>query len=164
MELSSMVAQLKEEEFSIAKTLKERNEEANAVRFRLGVLEAEINKLNDKHAAIKMAVESLELVKDDSNPVITEEPAERPVPEFIRLKQEAEKAKDTVPAEKSHSRKPRKIGKYDPNGKKIGEYPSITQAAKAFGWGNVPMAKYVENESKEKQIKLRGFYLKFIAA
>ena len=164
MELSLMVAQLKAEESSIAKTLKERNEEANAVRFRLGVLEAEINKLNDKHAAIKMAVESLELVKDDSNPVITEEPAERPVPEFIRLKQEAEKAKDTVPAEKSHSRKPRKIGKYDPNGKKIGEYPSITQAAKAFGWGNVPMAKYVENESKEKQIKLRGFYLKFIAA
>lgn len=164
MELSLMVAQLKEEEASIAKTLKERNEEVNAVRFRLGVLEAEINKLNDKHAAIKMAVESLELVKDDSNPVITEEPAERPVPDFIRLKQEAEKAKDTVPAEKSHSRKPRKIGKYAPNGKKIGEYPSITQAAKAFGWGNVPMAKYVENESKEKQIKLRGFYLKFIAA
>ena len=164
MEISLMVSQLKAEENSVAKILKEKNEEANAIRFRLGVLDAEIRKLNDKHDAIKMAIESLELVKDDSNPVITEKPENRPVPEFIRLKQEAEKAKTEVKTGKSHNRRPKRVGKYDPNGKKIGEWSSINMAAKDFGWCNGSMKKYIENTGKDKQIRLRGYYLEYIAA
>lgn len=160
MEISVMVEQLKSEKTSLGQTLSERNTEMNQLRFRIGVLEKEIQALKDKHDAISMAIESLELVNDSKNPV---EISERPVPEFIRLKN----SKDTPVAEKKpkqHSRKARRIGKFDAKGVKIGEYSSITKAAKDFGWNNVSITKYIENNSKEKQIRLRGYYLEFLVA
>ena len=65
---------------------------------------------------------------------------------------------------KQNSRKPRKIGKFDPNGKKIGEWASINKASKDFGWSNAAMTKYIASTSKEKQIQLRGYYLGYLAA
>lgn len=160
MEISTMVSQLKTEEESISRTLETKNAEANALRFQLGILEAEIRKLKDRYDAMKNASEYLELVKDDGDPVVVDE---RPIPEFIKRRQMEDKPAVNVVA-KTHSRKAKRIGKFDPNGKKIAEYSSINKAAKEFGWNNVAMSEYIKNTAKEKQIRLRGYYLEFLAA
>jgi uroporphyrinogen decarboxylase len=61
-------------------------------------------------------------------------------------------------------RKAKKVGKFDPMGVKIGEYSSVNQCAKDFGWNNGSMKKYIETNSKDKQIRLRGYYLEYLVA
>ena len=154
MEISFMVAQLKSDAKSlsdtIAKELEAKKIEANTLRLQLGVVEEEIRKLSDYHEAIHMTSDSLALVGEDT---VRNLPA-KDVPV----------ARNDDPHNIHHSRKPKKIGKFDANGVKIGEYPSINQAAKALGWGHVSMAKYLNTVDKDKQIRLRGYYLEFIAA
>lgn len=155
MEISLMVAQLKSDAKSlsdtIAKELEEKKVEANTLRLQLGVVEEEIRKLSDYHEAVRMTSDSLALVGDDA---VQKLPEKKDVPV----------ARADDPHNIHHSRKPKKIGKFDPKGVKIGEYPSINQAAKDLGWGHVSMAKYLATVDREKQIRLRGFYLEYIAA
>lgn len=146
MDISLMVAQMRTEAESMKKELEEKTNKEKSLQFQLCAIGTEIKALTEKYNAICAALGNLCKVCKEETPVGGVHAIK--VPE----------------KHKSHSTKRRKIGKFDANGVKIGEYPSITQAAKAFGWGNVPMTKYVENESKEKQIRLRGFYLQFIAA
>lgn len=151
MEISVMVSTLKTEINSIEKELPEKKTEANALRLKLGAVESEIQKLTDKHEALRMALDALELVRDV--------PAQVPSPAPTQVAVKKVEVKNI-----HHSRKARKIGKFDPHGKKIGEFTSITKAAKEFGWNNTSMTKYIENTGKDKQIRLRGYYLQFIAA
>lgn len=152
MELSLMVTELKNQMISIASDLKFKEEAAEKHRKLLVQLESEIAPLRDKYDALKMAVDALGLVPDTERPAVVEPCPVVPDP-----------ATKTI-SNLHHSRKPKRIGKFDPKGKKIGEYASITQAAKELGWNNTSMAKYVEGVSKDKQIRLRGYYLEFLAA
>ena len=147
MEISLMVSQLKAESDSILSVLNEKKERADTFRAQLEVLDLEIRGLQDRYDAVHMAYEALETVTDvpaeKSAPVAEPEPVPEPV---------------------KYSRRPKKIGQFDAKGKKIAEFVSINQAAKAFGWNNTSMSKYIQNVGKDKQIRLRGFYLEFIAA
>jgi len=146
MGISMMMAQMKTEAEAMKKELDEKAAREKSLQLQLGAISAEIKTLTEKYNAVRDAIARLGKVCEDEIPVGGAH--------AIKVENKA----------KGHSTKPRRIGKFDPNGVKIGEYPSITQAAKAFGWSNLPMTKYIENESKEKQIRLRGFYLEFIAA
>lgn len=146
MEISMMMAQLKSDAKSLSdeinKELETKQLEVNSLRLQLGALEQEIKQLTDYREALHMTADSLGLVSNEQPA-----PEQKPEPKNIH-----------------HSRKPKKIGKYDPNGKKICEYHSINDAAKSLGWGYAPLVKYIKKVSKDSQIKLRGFYLEYIAA
>ncbi len=146
MEISMMVAQLKTEAKTIEDKLDSKRKEETALRLSLAGVEQEIKDLNTKRDAVNAAINNLRSVCPKT--------------------QEIGGAYAIRPAakHKSHSTKPRMIGKFDADGNKIGEFRSISEAAKTFGWGNTPMRKYIESENREKQIRLRGFYLAFIAA
>lgn len=146
MEISLMIANMKTEAESMKKELEEKERAEKSLQLQLGVLSTEIKDLTEKYEAVSKALKSLAVVYKESAPV-----------GGIHAIKPAQKRK-------GHSTSPRRIGKFDPNGVKIGEYPSITQAAKAFGWNNIPMTKYISDTPKDKQIRLRGFYLEFIAA
>lgn len=151
MEISAMIAQLKDEAVSIGQTLRVKETEANTLRDRIHQLDAEIQSMTDRYDALRMAIDSLELVTPQTGETHVAIPA------------------PSAPTEKkavarTHSRLPKKIGKFNPKGQKIGEFASINKAAKEFGWTNASMAKYIEKTGKEKQIRLRGYYLEFIAA
>lgn len=161
MEISAMVTELKNKAVNLANILQTKETEANSLRDRLHAIEEEIKPLADEFDAVKMAIDALSLVPSASVPVFVAEKqmleAKIDVP-FEECKNE------NVAARKNWSRQCKKIGKYNPKGKKIGEFPSINNAAKMFGWSNIAMKKYVEGTTHEKQIKLRGYYLDYISA
>lgn len=144
MELAIMVSQLKNEAEVVMNEIKEKKAKQKSLQLQIAALDQEIQKISGKYDAINNAIDQLGGVCSECAPV-----------GGIHAIRKPEKPK-------GHSRKPRRIGKFDANGVKIGEYPSICQAAKVFGWGTVPLTRYIEGESREKQIKLRGFYLEFI--
>lgn len=146
MEISMMMAQMKTEAEAMKKELDEKTARERSLQLQLGAISAEIKTLTEKYDAVRDALARLGKVCEDEIPVGGAH--------AIKVEKKV----------KGHSTKPRRVGKFDPQGNKIGEFRSVLQAAKEFGWGNVPMTKYIENESREKQIKLRGFYLEFIAA
>lgn len=146
MEISLMVAQLKTEAESIGSDLDAKKAREKALQLELGALDGEIKSLTEKYNAVLGAINQLK-------PVCPEE-----------ISVGGAHAIKVPEKRRGHSTTPRKIGKFDANGNKIGEYPSVCQAAKAFGWGNAPMKKYILTESRERQIRIRGFYLEFIAA
>ena len=146
MEISMMMAQMKTEAEAMKKELDEKTMRERSLRLQLGVISTEIKALTEKYNAVRDALARLGKVCEDETPVGGAH--------AIKVEKKV----------KGHSTKPRRVGKFDPQGNKIGEFRSVLQVAKEFGWGNVPMTKYIENESREKQIKLRGFYLEFIAA
>lgn len=146
MEISMMVAQMKTEAEAMKKELDEKTMRERSLQLQLGAISTEIRVLTEKYNAVRDALDRLGKVCVDDVPVGGVH--------AIKIEKKV----------KGHSTKPRRVGKFDPQGNKIGEFRSVCQAAKEFGWGNMPMTKYIENESKEKQIRLRGFYLEFIAA
>ena len=146
MEISMMVAQLKSKAETVEAELNEKKKREKSLRLELGALEQEIKSMSDEHSALIGAIDKLKPVCKEVSPVGG----------IHAIK---------VPAkEKYHNTRPMPIGKFDVNGNKIGEYRSVSQAAKEFGWANTPMKKYILSESKEKQIRIRGFYLEFLAA
>ena len=151
MEISAMVTDLKNKGIAISRDLRVKEDEANKLRDRLKILDAEIQELADSFDAMKMAIDALELMRPSSPPAFM---AENPDPE---------PPKKEI-ANIHHSRKPRKIGKYDPKGKKIGEFASINKAARTFGWSTSSMTNYIENTPRDNQVKIRGYYLDFIVA
>lgn len=151
MEITAMVSDLKNEMITVARELKSKEESADKYRRILKQLESEISPLRDRYDAIKMAVDALELVPTADRPAFTEEPGDGI-------------SKTKKIANLHHSRTPKRIGKFDPNGKKLCEFSSINKAAESFGWCNTSLKKYIENTSREKQIRLRGYYLDFIVS
>lgn len=154
MEISLMVADLKTQIIAAARELKEKESLANSYREKIKKLEAEIDPLKDRFDAMKMAVESLELISPKAT---VQETIASPEPQYV-----VQLTADH-PIVKSNNRKPMRIEKFDPKGKKISEYRSINELAKDMGWSNTSLKKYIESTSKEKQIRLRGYYLAFAA-
>lgn len=151
MEISSMVEEIKKELLTASRMLEHKKDDQAQIHKRLASLEKEILWLTDRVEGLKMAADALELVETSKE---GDKQPEKPVAEAAR----------PVVHNIHHSRLPKRIGKFDPKGKKIAEYASINKAAKEFGWNNASLAKYIENVSKDKQIRLRGYYLQFIAA
>ena len=127
MEISAMITELKKE----AADLDER-----------------IRTLIDRKDAVKMAIESLELLQSTDAPSDT-----------------ALEAKQVDRPVRSVGRpgKPKRVVQKDDKGIVLHEYRSVSQAAKAFGWTYAAMNKYLASTSKEKQLKLRGYYLAYAA-
>jgi hypothetical protein len=154
MEISAMINELKNESVSVVRSLRAKENEANAIRDRLHVLETEIQTMSDRYDALKMSVDSLELLQSTGTPrPVAETPA--PVATPIPLPVIKEQKKTRGP------RAAKRVVKKDAKDKVIGEYSSINKAAKAFGWTHPSMQKYIECTSKEKQIRLRGFSLEY---
>lgn len=153
MEVSVILAEFKAEAKALHERILAYEKEESKIRERLGQIEAERRPMSDRYDALKMNIESLELLASLDTPAVRQK---EHVPESVpEAKQK--------PVRVAHSRLPMKIGKYDPKGKKLAEFPSINKAASAFGWSNSSMRKYIDCTSKEKQIRLRGFYLAFVA-
>ena len=150
MDINVILGEFKAEAKSLQEKLLAYEKEETKIRERLAVIQNERRPISDRYDALKMNIESLELLAS----------LESPRPEPVPTPATEEKP---VAVKLGHSRMPKKIGKYDPKGKKLAEFPSINKAASAFGWSNSSMRKYIDCTSKEKQIRLRGFYLEFVA-
>ena len=150
MDISLMVSQLKNEIAPLEKSISDKKQEIKNLRLRIGALEMEMQKDADTYEAMKMALDALEMIPGDRMPEVKPEPVLVAKPLRVEIKTNIRKAK--------------KVGKFDPQGVKIGEYSSVNQCAKDFGWNNSSMKKYIENTGKDKQIRLRGYYLEYIAA
>jgi hypothetical protein len=150
MDISLMVSQLKNEIAPLEKSIADKKQEIKTLRLRIGALEMEMQKETDTYEAMKMALDALEMIPGDR--IQTEV---KPEPVLV--------AKPLHVEIYTNTRKAKKVGKFDPQGVKIGEYSSVNQCAKDFGWGNGSMKKYIETNSKDKQIRLRGYYLEYLA-
>jgi len=154
MNVKQMVTDMRNESAKIYRMMDYKKDQLSQLTIRLTGLQREVQELTDQYDGLKMAIDALELAYAEKSPAPADEPAPEPVAEA-----------QTPPAEKrKFSRTPKKIGKFDPKGKKLGEYSSINQAAKAMGWTNNAVRKYIESTGKDKQIRLRGYYLEFLAA
>lgn len=158
MDISLMVSQLKNEIAPLEKSIADKKQEIKTLRLRIGALEMEMQKETDTYDAMKMALDALELIPGNHVPVIKQDP----VPEA--KSEPVWQAKPLSVEVKTNIRKAKKVGKFDPQGVKIGEYSSVNQCAKDFGWNNGSMKKYIETNSKDKQIRLRGYYLEYLVA
>lgn len=150
MDISLMVSQLKNEIAPLEKSIADKKQEIKTLRLRIGALEMEMQKETDTYDAMKMALDALELIPGNNVPEVKPEPVWQAKPLSVEVKTNIRKAK--------------KVGKFDPTGVKIGEYSSVNQCAKDFGWNNGSMKKYIETNSKDKQIRLRGYYLEYLVA
>lgn len=145
MEISAVIAELKTEASRIEPKITNLTEAIEQLRTSLSAAEQDLAFFTDRLTAVNMSIESLELL--DKAPV-------RPACETADAVKPAVK-----PQVNRYSRKPKRIAKLDARGNRIGTYSSINQCAKAIGWTNAGVRKYIENVSREKQIKLRGFIL-----
>lgn len=138
MEISAMINELKAEQVSLEKM---------------------IRTLNDRHEAIKMSIESLELLASTRHVVVDI------VPGDIATTSVASAPCDDVPVASREKRPghPKRLVQKDPRGVVIREYRSVNAAAKAFGWTYNAMVKYLETTSKDRQIAIRGSYLTYAA-
>ena len=125
MEISVMIANLKAEATS---------------------LDERIRALTDRKEAVKMAIESLELLQSTDDPIAVVE---------------EEKATEKPVRKTRNPGKPKRVVQKDEKGTVLREYRSVNQAAKSFGWTYAAMTKYLNTTSREKQIKLRGYYLAY---
>lgn len=147
MEISLMVSQLRNEAKLIEDELAEKDRKLNALQLAAGALELEIRQAEKKRDAILEAMNRLKGVCPEPVPVggvhaVCKKPSEPKV----------------------HDTTPKKIGKFDAKGVKIGEFRSINQAAHTLGWTTTATKKYLASADREKQIRLRGYYLEFIPA
>ena len=152
MEISVMITELKNESVSIARILRVKQNESTELHEKIRKLDAEIQTMTDRYDALKMAIDSLELAKTAESkpaPVVTvPEPAENP-------------ASDPGPAPRKVRGATKRVVRKDSKDRVLGEFRSVAQAAKSFGWTDTSMRKYIENTSKDKQIRLRGYYLAY---
>lgn len=143
MEIAAMINELKT---AAAETEKETSALENLVvdlRTKLNAAEEELRAHTDSLAAMKMAIESLEIIGRPINapsvPVVQQECAPK----------------------RRHHTSPKEIVKLNASGKQICVYRSISQCAKALGWSFPGTKKYIENIHPEKQVRLKGFILKY---
>ena len=151
MDISLMISQLKNEISPLEKSIEDKKQEIKSLRLRIGALEMQMQKDTDAYEAMKMALDALEMITVDRMPQEV-----KPEPVLV--------AKPLRVEVHTNIRKAKKVGKFDPHGVKIGEYSSVNQCAKDFGWNNGSMKKYIETNSKDKQIRLRGYYLEYLTA
>lgn len=149
MEIMSVLTTFKAESDDLTATILSYEEEAARLKSRLAEIEQSMRPIADRREALRMSIESLELLASLDAPTVQAK-AELPAPVVTQKPRPV------------YSRMPKRVGKFDKNGNKIAEYKSINQCAMVFGWNHTAMQKYIQCTSKEKQIRLRGYYLSLI--
>lgn len=143
MEIAAMISELKLNAAQTEKEIPPLEKLVADLSSQLRTAEATLRKHKDSLDALKLAIESLEIVL--------------PREDFS----------DTPPVKQNSAKKaklnrtPKQIVKLNASGKQIGSYRSISQCAKSLGWSFPGTKKYIENIHPEKQIRLKGFVLKY---
>lgn len=160
MEINLMIIDLKRKVEATKLDTIRAEQVAVKLRDQLEATEAVIKENKDSMEAMKMAIDALELLsapalRPSGEPEKDAEPESKPVQE----------PKQAVAPEKSihHSRKPKAIIKCNAKGERIGYYPSVNACAKALGWTSTGVSKLIQSVSVERQIKLKGFSLRYAA-
>lgn len=149
MEIMSVLNTFKAESETLSAKILSYEEEAARLKSRLAEIEQSMRPMADRREALRMSIESLELLASLDAPAA--QAKTQPLDPVV-----------TPKPSPAFSRKPKRVGKFDKNGNKIAEYKSINQCAMVFGWNHTAMQKYIQCTSKEKQIRLRGYYLSLI--
>ena len=152
MEIRSMVLDLNTKAKRLEEDIGKLTQLAENLRTQLTATEATLRTQTDDLTGIRMAIESLEMVGH---------PRERPEPE--NPKPVLATKGESKPQPKENPRKAKKIVKLSPSGKELRIYSSINMCAKDLGWMNTGTKKYIESNSEEKQLKMKGFILRFTA-
>lgn len=140
MEISTILNDLRRQMTDAENEVSAMTSLASDLRERLATVEAKIATGNDHLTALRMAVESLEML---------ERPRQSPEP---------------APVKKIQPRGPKaakQIVRLNPAGEEVGVYRSINQCAKALGWSAPGVRKFIEVISPEKQVRMKGFRLEF---
>lgn len=153
MDIKTIIADLKMKEKTLAGETARLEDIVKNLRAQLSASETTLGQHKDDLAAIKMSIESLEMV--GSGRIETPRSQE---PVFVTAKEEQPHKPPVI-----NTRRAKKIGKFNVKGEKIGEWASINKCAHDIGWTNTGVSKYIETVSPEKQIKLRGYYMKYVA-
>lgn len=143
MEIAAMINELKLNAAQTEKEVSTLEILVTDLRDRLSAAENDLRKHQDDLTALRMAIESLEIVG-----AARTTPATPP-------------AQKAAAAKFHHSRAPKKIIKLNASGKEIGVFGSISKCATALGWSFPATKKYIEQTKPEKQIYLRGYILKY---
>ena len=158
MEIKTMIIDLKQKIKSVELETIRLETVAKNLRSQLEATEKVIRCNRDDLTAMRMSVESLEMVGRKEEDRQSQPVRQDPTPVLPASYETREKSR---PAPKVNPRKAKKVVQTGPSGKVITVYSSINQCAKALGWTNVGTRKYIESNSPEKQMKLKGFVLKF---
>ena len=156
MEIRSMVLDLNTKAKRLEEDIGKLTQLAENLRTQLTATEETLRTQTDDLTGIRMAIESLEMVGHPrERPKLNLEP-DHSTP-VLATKEESK------PKPKENPRKAKKIVKLSPSGAELCVYSSINMCAKALGWTNTGTKKYIESNSPEKQLKMKGFVLKFTA-
>ena len=155
MDISRIIVDLKSQETILSGETKRLEAAVADLRERLTTSESILAQNRDDLAAIRMSIESLEMVGGKREPA--------PAPAIPVIKTVMEKMPSVPKPKPENTRRAKKVGKFNPKGEKLGEWGSINKCAKEIGWTNTGVSKFIQTVSLEKQIKLRGYYLKYIA-
>ncbi len=160
MDISGIIVDLKSKETILSGETKRLEAVVADLRERLTSSESVLAQNRDDLAAIRMSIESLEMVGGKREP---EAVRKAPAPAIPIVKTVMEKMPSAPKPKPENTRRAKKVGKFNPKGEKLGEWGSINKCAKEIGWTNTGVSKFIQTVSPEKQIKLRGYYLKYIA-
>lgn len=149
MDIKTIIVDLKMKEKALAGETARLEDVVKNLRAQLSASETTLGQHKDDLAAIKMSIESLEMVGSGRI---------EPEPVFVATKEEKPHKPPVI-----NTRRAKKIGKFNVKGEKIGEWASINKCAHDIGWTNTGVSKYIQTVSPEKQIKLRGYYMKYVA-
>lgn len=152
MEISTMVMDLKRKIETVEKETKSLSELENTLRQRLATVEATIRSNTDDLEAMKMAMESLELI-GGKKPVAKEKPAvvSTPKPAPAPAKQE-HMAKSTAP---------KKVRKCDAMGNQLGIWVSINQCAREHKLSPQTIVNMIEKQPRAVLLASRGYYFTY---
>jgi len=145
MEITAIITDLNQKISDNSKNIPALEQKVAELRTALAKSEAELQKRTDELTAFRMALESLEM--------LGQPPVEIPKVQTVM-----------TPAPVQHvklSRGPKRIVKISAVGKQIGEYRSINQCAKDLGWTAPGVRKFIENIGSDKQLRMKGFILRY---
>lgn len=142
MEITAIITELKQKISDHNVAIPALDAKIRELQKSLDAATAELRQRTDELTAFRMALESLEIL-------------EQPPKEIPKIQ--------TVmtPQHVKLSRGPKRIVKISAVGKQIGEYRSISQCAKDLGWTNPGVRKFIENISSDKQLRMKGFILRY---
>lgn len=156
MEISAMIVELKNKIATTETEAARLEQVANELRTKLAAIEPTLKQHRDDLTAMRMSVESLELVGGHA-----EKKVAPPIPQ-VAISVTATK-EPPRPAPKENPRKAKKVAQIAPSGKEIRVFASVNQCASQLGWTYNGVKKYIETVSPEKQMRMKGFVLKYKA-
>lgn len=152
MEISTMVIDLKKKIEAVEKETRSLTSLRDDLTKRLETLNRSIATNTDDLEAMKMALESLELVGCRKPDKPAENPADR-VPNATPV------AEKVVKVQRGGGRKPKKVMKCDAMGNQVRLYWSISECAKDHNLGAQSIINMIEKGDRASMLANRGYYL-----